>query len=47
MTGFVLEGETRIRKSELGRATPWEGEVLLRIERVGICGSDIEYYGHF
>ena len=26
---------------------PGAGEVLLRIECVGICGSDIEYYRHF
>ena len=47
ITGFVLESERTVEARDRKRPSAGEGEVLLRIERVGICGSDIEYYKHF
>lgn len=44
---FVLEGEEQIVARELDKPTAGSNEVLVKIERVGICGSDIEYYRHF
>src|SRR5699024_2241124 len=35
-----------IRLDETPVPTPQEGEVLLRVRYVGICGSDIHYYFH-
>lgn len=45
--GFQLLGAREIAPAELPDPEPGAGEVLIEIERVGICGSDIEYYRHF
>lgn len=46
MKAFQLFGERDIRKTELSRPAPGAGEVLIRIRRAGICGSDVHYYTH-
>lgn len=45
--GFVLEDKETLVSRELQQPRPAEGEVLVRVERAGICGSDIEYFRHF
>lgn len=44
---YVLTGAEQIEKSERAVPQPASDEVLVRVARVGICGSDIEYYKHF
>jgi L-idonate 5-dehydrogenase len=45
--GFVLTAAEHIEAQTLESPTPQMGEVLVDVRRVGICGSDIEYYRHF
>jgi L-iditol 2-dehydrogenase len=42
----VLYGEKDLRIEERAMPEPQLGEVLVRVEAVGICGSDIHYYEH-
>jgi L-idonate 5-dehydrogenase len=46
MLAFVLHGPEDLRATELPRPEPGEGQVLLRVRRAGICGSDIHYFTH-
>lgn len=42
----VLYGEKDLRIEDRAMPEPRSGEVLVRVEAVGICGSDIHYYEH-
>jgi L-iditol 2-dehydrogenase len=42
----VLYGVGDVRLERRPIPTPGPGEVLVRIRRVGVCGSDIHYYTH-
>ncbi|MCW2812011.1 MAG: sorbitol dehydrogenase [Friedmanniella sp.] len=42
----VLYGTTDLRVEERPRPQAGPGEVLVRVEAVGICGSDVHYYDH-
>ncbi|MGI5918010.1 MAG: alcohol dehydrogenase catalytic domain-containing protein, partial [Anaerolineae bacterium] len=46
MTCAVLYGVGDVRLEQRPVPTPGPGEVLVRIKRVGICGSDIHYFTH-
>ena len=46
MDAWVLHGKHDVRREQRPDPQPAEHEVLLRVERVGICGSDIHYYRH-
>jgi len=46
MLGFLLHGAQDLRRAELPRPVPGAGELLLRVRRAGICGSDIHYFTH-
>jgi L-idonate 5-dehydrogenase len=46
MLAYVLHGPEDMRPTELPRPEPGEGQVLLRVRRAGICGSDIHYFTH-
>ncbi|MDE6166884.1 MAG: galactitol-1-phosphate 5-dehydrogenase [Acetatifactor sp.] len=41
MKAWVLHSEDDIRYEEIARPQPADGEVLLRVQAAGICGSDI------
>lgn len=45
--GFRLTAAQTVDPAELADPRPEAGEVLIEVERAGICGSDIEYYRHF
>jgi 2-desacetyl-2-hydroxyethyl bacteriochlorophyllide A dehydrogenase len=45
--GYQLLGAEKVVAAELPEPKAAPGEVLIEIERVGICGSDIEYYRHY
>jgi len=45
LAGF-LHGSRDVRIRAIPCPTPQRAEVLLRVRRVGICGSDIHYYQH-
>ncbi len=47
MKAFYLHAKEDIRPVEVETPTPGQDEVLVAVRRVGICGSDIEYYRHF
>lgn len=47
VTGFVLTGVERLEKRELPSPEAGTGEILVDVRRVGICGSDIEYFRSF
>lgn len=44
MKAVRWHGPRDMRLVEIPRPSPGPGEVLLRIESVGVCGSDIHYY---
>lgn len=44
MKAAVLEGKRDIRYKDVPRPEPGPGEVLARVEVVGICGTDMELY---
>jgi L-idonate 5-dehydrogenase len=46
MQSVVLHEPLDLRIEKRFRPTPGPGEVLVRIERGGICGSDLHYYRH-
>jgi len=46
MIQVILTEPQKIEIRELDKPSPQEGEVLIKIKRIGICGSDIHaYYG--
>jgi len=46
MTTAVLHAPHDLRIEQRPAPTPLEGEVLVRILSVGVCGSDVHYYEH-
>ena len=46
MDAWVLHGTRDLRLEQRPDPEPADHEVLVRVERVGICGSDIHYYRH-
>ncbi|HRX42981.1 MAG TPA: alcohol dehydrogenase catalytic domain-containing protein, partial [Clostridia bacterium] len=46
MKAAVLEDIGKISIKEMEKPKPGPGEVLIKIEYVGICGSDVHYYEH-
>ena len=44
MFAWVLHGQRDLRREPRADPVPAADEVLLRVERVGICGSDVHYY---
>jgi L-iditol 2-dehydrogenase len=46
MRAGVLAGVESVRVEERERPTPGPEEVLVRMRRVGICGSDVHYWEH-
>ncbi len=46
MRAVVLHEPGDLRVEERDRPSPGPGEVLVEIERGGICGSDLHYYRH-
>jgi L-iditol 2-dehydrogenase len=42
----VLERQNVMSMQERTRPAPGQGEVLVRVHRVGVCGSDVHYYTH-
>src|SRR5437899_12395124 len=46
MTAAVLHAPRDFRIEQRRMPTPTEGEVLVRILSVGVCGSDVHYYEH-
>ncbi len=46
MQAYVLHGPGEMRLEERPVAEIGEGDVLIRVRRTGICGSDVHYYLH-
>ncbi|MDI2028188.1 L-idonate 5-dehydrogenase [Saccharopolyspora sp. TS4A08] len=46
MKALFIHGAEDMRLDEVAVPEPGEGEVLLRVRYVGICGSDLHYYFH-
>ncbi|MEV7799585.1 L-idonate 5-dehydrogenase [Microbacterium foliorum] len=46
MKALAIHGKEDIRWEDREVPTPGEGEVRLRVNYVGICGSDLHYYFH-
>ncbi|MBN1622964.1 MAG: NAD(P)-dependent alcohol dehydrogenase [Clostridia bacterium] len=46
MKAAVLEDIGKIVIKDIEKPVPGPGEVLIKIEYVGICGSDVHYYEH-
>ncbi|MER7013318.1 L-idonate 5-dehydrogenase [Saccharopolyspora sp. NPDC000359] len=46
MKGLFIHGAEDMRLEDLTIPEPADGEVLLRVRYVGICGSDLHYYFH-
>lgn len=46
MRKLVLTGIRAMEIVEAPQPTPGPGEVLLRVESVGVCGSDVHYWKH-
>lgn len=46
MQAVLLHGIRDLRPAILPRPSPGPGEVLVRLRRAGICGSDIHYFQH-
>src|SRR5438876_8434187 len=46
MTTAVLHAPRDLRIEQRPIPAPSEGEVLVRILSVGVCGSDVHYYEH-
>ena len=46
MKAFLLHGEKDMRAQDLAIPTVSPGQVMLKVKRAGICGSDIHYYTH-
>jgi L-idonate 5-dehydrogenase len=46
MKAFMLHGKQDLRAHDVDLPFVAPGQVLLRVKRAGICGSDIHYYAH-
>ena len=46
MKAAVMTGIRQIELKERDIPVPGPGEVLIRVEYVGICGSDLHFYEH-
>ncbi|WP_120498989.1 alcohol dehydrogenase catalytic domain-containing protein [Roseovarius sp. EL26] len=47
MKALIYDGEQQLGYREVAKAEPHDDEVLIRVEAVGICGSDMHaYLGH-
>lgn len=46
MRAFILHGKQDLRRGELTTPAAEPGQVLVRVRRVGICGSDVHYFSH-
>ncbi|QUH01955.1 L-idonate 5-dehydrogenase [Saccharopolyspora erythraea] len=46
MKGLFIHGAEDMRLEDVAVPEPADGEVLLRVRYVGICGSDLHYYFH-
>lgn len=46
MKAALLHGIGDIRIEDIPRPAPGSGEVLVQVEAVGICGSDVHYYAY-
>ncbi|MER6993853.1 L-idonate 5-dehydrogenase [Saccharopolyspora hirsuta] len=46
MKGLFIHGAQDMRLEDVTTPEPADGEVLLRVRYVGICGSDLHYYFH-
>ncbi|MBB3052551.1 L-idonate 5-dehydrogenase [Prauserella isguenensis] len=46
MKGLFIHGAEDMRLEDVAAPEPGDGEVLLRVRYVGICGSDLHYYFH-
>lgn len=46
MQAFILHGKEDLRSGELPTPIATPGQVLVRVRRVGICGSDVHYFSH-
>lgn len=46
MHAYYLHGARDLRLQSVETPRPGPDEVLVRVRRVGICGSDMEYYSH-
>ncbi|MFI7637998.1 zinc-binding dehydrogenase [Nonomuraea sp. NPDC049400] len=44
MRAFVITGPGRAEVQEVEPPTPREGEVVVEVERAGVCGTDMEFY---
>ena len=44
MRAFVITGPRRAEVREIPRPEPRPGEVVVDVERAGVCGTDIEFY---
>jgi L-idonate 5-dehydrogenase len=46
MKAFMLHGKKDLQAHDVDLPLVAPGQVMLRVKRVGICGSDIHYYAH-
>ena len=46
MKAFVLHGKEDLRSADLDQPAPRTEQVILKVRRTGICGSDMHYYLH-
>jgi len=46
MSAFLLRGARVLDPVQMAIPAPMEGQVLIRVRRAGICGSDIHYFTH-
>ncbi|MGL4398886.1 MAG: alcohol dehydrogenase catalytic domain-containing protein, partial [Luteolibacter sp.] len=46
MRAFILHGKQDLRRGELTTPAAQPGQILVRVRRVGICGSDVHYFSH-
>src|ERR1041384_7566184 len=44
MRAFVLTAPRRYRVEEVPRPLPARGEAVVDVERVGVCGTDVEFF---
>ncbi|MEV4112792.1 alcohol dehydrogenase catalytic domain-containing protein [Nonomuraea sp. NPDC049695] len=44
MRAFVITGPGRAEVQEVEPPAPLEGEVVVEVERAGVCGTDMEFY---
>ena len=46
MKSYYLEGAETLTLKDIDVPEPAKGQVRVKVERVGICGSDVHYYSH-